>query len=85
MGSSGETTVVEWDSKERGVRIGDSDVRGIYVGCTCCRHYVTLEMADALALFGNAHARDVAKRLRCTQCAERKGYVMAWAETRPPT
>ena len=74
--------MVEWDSKERGVRIGESRTRGIYVGCTACRHYVEMEMADALALFGNAHSRDVARRVRCTQCGARKGYVMAWSETR---
>jgi phage terminase large subunit GpA-like protein len=72
--------VVSWDSKERGVRIGDSHTRRIYLGCTACRHWVALEMADALALFGNAYSCDIARRARCMQCSERKGYVMAWAE-----
>lgn len=75
--------MVDYNSKERGIRIGDSRVRGIVVGCLHCQHHARMELADALATFGNAYARDVAQRLRCTRCNERKGYVQAWAETRP--
>ncbi|HRK62955.1 MAG TPA: hypothetical protein PLN53_01085 [Terricaulis sp.] len=74
--------MVDWDSKERGIRIGDSQgVRGIVIGCKSCQRWACIEMQEALRAFGNLYARDLARRLKCSKCGERKGYVMVWAHT----
>jgi hypothetical protein len=77
--------MVDWDSKERGVRLSDNPgMHGIYIGCTPCVRSVALEMAEAHRLFGaEAHTRDIARRLRCTECGQRRGYVMMWATSTP--
>jgi hypothetical protein len=77
--------MVDWNSKERGVRIGESQgLRGIYLGCNACNRWVGVEMKEALRAFGaDTYARDLARRLKCNVCGERQGYVMAWADTRP--
>lgn len=75
--------MVDWDSRERGIPIGASEVRGWLLGCSVCRRWITIELADAVRRFGpETYTRDLARRLRCNECGERKGYVMAWSETR---
>lgn len=73
--------MVDWDGKERGVRVGDgSPNKGLIFGCTVCKHRVSRTWTE-LAPLSIAHvfARDLARRLRCTCCGERKGYVMTLA------
>lgn len=76
-----EATVVDWDDKERGIRVGDgSPNKGLILGCCSCAHYVCRTWGE-LSPFSVAHlfARDLARRLRCSHCGERKGYVRVWA------
>jgi hypothetical protein len=75
--------MVSWNSKERGVKIGASQgMRGLILGCEPCHRWIRVEMADAIARFGSqSYSRDLARRLKCEKCGQRKGYVMAWAMT----
>ena len=77
--------MVQWDSKERGVRLDECrGVRGVYLGCTPCHRSVGVELAEAMRVFGaDTFLGDIARRLKCTECGERKGYVMVWANTSP--
>lgn len=77
--------MVDWDSKERGVPIGASQgLRGYILGCNLCHRWIHVEWAEAMRRFGpDTYSRDLARRLRCKQCGQRKGYVMAWADSQP--
>jgi len=76
-----EATVVDWDDKERGNRVGDgSPNQGLKFGCTVCKHYVRRSWSELAPLsIARLFARDLARRLRCTRCGKREGYVMTWA------
>lgn len=76
--------MVSWDSKERGIRLADCcTVRGVYLGCSACNRHVGVEITEAVRAFGDRiYLRDLAQRLRCSDCGARKGYVMTWAH--PP-
>lgn len=75
--------MVQWDSRERGVRLGDSEgLHGIYLGCTPCNRWVGVAIEEAIEQFGaETYMRDLAQRLRCKECGERKGYVQVWARS----
>ncbi len=84
MGSRGDAAMVDWDSKERGVQLGDgSPTRGLSLHCQQCQHFVHWEWARVFQFATpDAYGRDFARRLRCLNCGARKGGIMAWAETR---
>lgn len=73
--------MVDWNSKERGVPIGaSSPLRGYLLGCSVCRRWICVEWAEAMRRFGpEIYTRDLARRLRCNECGQRRGYVMAWS------
>lgn len=73
--------MVDWDDRERGMRVGDgSPNKGLVFGCTVCRRYVGRRWPELAPLsIAHLYARDLARRLRCSRCGERKGYVMTWA------
>jgi hypothetical protein len=75
---------MDWNSKERGARLCEyQGIRGFYLGCTPCNRWIEIELEEAVELFGaETYLRDAAGRIRCNLCGERKGYIMAWAETR---
>lgn len=75
--------MVDWDSVERGITFGHCrDLRGVYLSCTACRRWVGVEIAEAVRAFGaDTHLGDVAKRLRCSECGQRRGSVTAWAHS----
>ncbi len=75
--------MVEWDARDRGIELGDgSTTRGLVLHCLECQHHVCWAWAEVFRFATPSdHGRDVARRLRCTQCGERKGAVMCWADT----
>lgn len=76
---------MEWDSKERGYAITENEqTDGLYLGCGVCSHSVRMRWADVLATWGaGTFTRDIARSLKCSACGERRGYIMAWADSRP--
>jgi hypothetical protein len=76
---------MDYDSKERGYRIDESDgVFGLYLSCCACKHTVVMVWADVVRTWGvGTWTRDIARSLKCTACGARKGSIMAWADSRP--
>jgi hypothetical protein len=77
--------MVDWDSNERGIRIGDSRSRGLILSCYGCQHSVRVEQGEAVRVFGGlTFVGDLARALRCSKCGARKGSVMVWAHEPKP-
>lgn len=76
--------MVEWDSKERGVQLGDgSTTRGLSLHCGQCQYHVLWEWAQVFQFARPCEcARDLARRLRCASCGARRGGILAWADNR---
>lgn len=77
--------MVDWDSKERGYAItGDEGTDGIYLCCSACKRTVIMLWPDVLKTWGvGAYTRDIARSLKCSQCGARRGYILAYADSRP--
>ena len=77
---------MDYDSKERGYRITETDgVLGLYLSCLACRRTVVMVWADVVNTWGvGTWTRDIARSLKCTACGQRRGSIMAWSDSRPP-
>lgn len=77
--------MVDWNSKERGYQIeAESGTEGLYLSCLACRRTVRMRWRDVVATWGaGAWTRDIARSLKCSQCGERQGSLMAWVDSRP--
>ncbi|MGE0830916.1 MAG: SOS response-associated peptidase [Hyphomonadaceae bacterium] len=77
--------MVWYNDKQRGIRLGEDTTLGLSVSCTRCHHVARIRLDVALRLWGErAHARDIARDLRCTQCQARAACVQVISDVRPP-
>jgi putative SOS response-associated peptidase YedK len=77
--------MVWYDDKQRGVRLGHDTSMGLSVSCTRCHHVGRIRLDVALRLWGErAHARDIARDLKCSRCNARAACVQVVSDVRPP-
>lgn len=76
---------MDYSSKERGFQItATSGVSGLYLSCLACKHTVVMLWDDVVKTWGvGTWTRDIARSLKCSNCGERKGSIMAWSDSRP--
>lgn len=74
--------MVYWNDKERGIRMEDCHgVRGLYLGCASCHRSVSMPLGEAKRRFAGLYLREIARRLLCSCCGKREGYVMILADS----
>lgn len=77
--------MVWYNSKERGVRLGDDTTMGLSVSCTKCHHVARIRLDTALRLWGErTRAREIARDLRCSRCGQCAASVHVISDVRPP-
>lgn len=76
---------MDWNTKERGYQIGPPyGTEGCYLSCLACKRTVRMRWADIEKTWGvGAWTRDIARSLKCSQCGECQGSLMAWVDSRP--